>query len=280
MRKIIHRAAAGLAIIFLLGACKKDAVIQPVIQPPVIIDFNAKTETDPPLLKATILSINANVGGFYSALPVNYGKTTKSYPLLISVHGGGQYGNGALDLPLLLNDGIPQLLDEKIFPPSFSNKGINYSFIVIAPQLKQFPVAQDIKDVIDYAKKNYRVDSGRIYLFGLSNGGAASCLTAATFASDIAAIVPVSGEFNYEPVCNSLATNKVAIWAFHNDNDPVDNMQNATGFIALINSFNPAIAPKLTVFQSNTHDAWTKAIAPGYKENNMNIYEWMLQYKK
>jgi predicted peptidase len=279
MRKIIHWFTS-LAIMILSGACKKDAPVQPIIQPPVITDINLIPETAPPALKPVVLSLNANIGGFYSALPVNYSKTIKSYPLIISIHGGGQYGNGALDLPLLLNDGIPQLLDEKIFPSNFTIKGVNYSFIVIAPQLKQFPVAQEIKDVIDYARKNYRVDSSRIYLFGLSNGGSASCLVAATYANEIAAIVPVSGEFNDDTVCNSLAKNKVAVWDFHNNNDPVIDVSSATNFISSINGFSPVIVPKLTIFQSNVHDAWTKAINPKYKENNMNIYEWMLQYSK
>lgn len=278
MRTIVQWVA-GIAVIYFSFSCKKNAD-QQAVQPPVVTDINLVAETSPAILKPTILSLNANVGGFYSSVPNNYSKTTKSYPLIVSIHGGGQYGNGDLDLPLLLNDGIPELLDEGIFPPNFAINGTNYSFIVVAPQLKMFPVAQDIKDVIDYATQHFRIDSTRIYLFGLSNGASASCLTAATFADHIAAIVPASGEFDYDPVCLSLAKNKVAIWAFHNSNDPVDNIQAADNFISSINSFNPVIVPKLTVFQADVHDAWTKAISPGYKENNMNIYEWMLQYSK
>jgi len=279
MRKIIYWFTS-LTIIMFSVACKKNADVQPVIALPPVTDYNIIAETSPPVLTPNILSLNANTGGFYSAVPFNYNKTTKSYPLLITVHGGGQYGNGALDLPLLLNDGIPQLLDEKIFPADFLVGGAHYSFIIMAPQLKQFPVAQDIKDVIDYAKKKYRIDTSRIYLSGLSNGGAASCLVAGTYANEIAALVPVSGEFNYDPVCSSLAKNKVAIWNFHNNNDPVIDISSATGFIAAVNSFSPLIAPRLTIFEANVHDAWTKAISPKYKENNMNIYEWMLQYTK
>lgn len=269
----------GLAVISFSLSCSKKADKQ-AVQPPVVTDINLAAETSPPVLNATILTLNANVNGFYTAVPANYGKTSKSYPLLVSIHGGGQYGDGDLDLPLLLNDGVPELLDEKIFPPNFAINGTNYSFIVIAPQLKQFPVAQDIKDVIDYAQQHFRIDSTRMYIFGLSNGASASCLTAGTFANDIAAIVPVSGEFNYDPVCSSLAKNKVAIWAFHNSNDPVDNIQAANNFISSVNSFHPVIAPRLTVFQADIHDAWTKALSPAYKENNMNIYEWMLQYTR
>lgn len=278
MRKILFWFT--WATILVSTACTKNDSLQIPVQPPVVTDINTTPETLPPVLSANLISLNANTGGFYSAIPANYAKTTKSYPLLVSVHGGGQYGNGALDLPILLNDGIPQLLDEKIFPPNFLVNGKHYSFIILAPQLKAFPIAQDIKDVIDYAKNKYRIDTTRIYLTGLSNGGAASCLTAGTFANEIAAVVPVSGEFNYDPVCSSLAKNKVAIWNFHNNNDPVIDISSATRFIAAVNSFSPVITPKLTIFEATGHDAWTKAINPKYKENNMNIYEWMLQYTR
>lgn len=263
-----------------MAACSKDAAVQPVTVPPVVTDINLKAETAAPVQTAVTLSLNSNVGGFYASVPANYSSTSKSYPLIISIHGGGQYGNGALDLPLLLNDGVPQLIDEKIFPPNITVKGIHYSFIVIAPQLKQFPAATDIKDVIDYAKKTYRIDSSRVYITGLSNGGVATCIAAGTYANKIAAIVPVAGEYPDSAVCSSLARNKVAIWAFHNSNDPVIPTGTAMRFISMVNSFSPPLAPRLTVFQSDKHDAWTRAINPAYKEDNMNIYEWMLQYAK
>ena len=275
----IVRWATALAIISCSYSCKKNND-QQIAKPPVVKDINLVAETSPAVLKGIELPLNANVGGFYISTPANYNKTTKSYPLIVSIHGGGQYGNGNFDLPLLLKDGIPELLDEGIFPPNFVSKEINYSFIVIAPQLAMFPVAQDIKDVIDYTRKNYRIDSTRIYMFGLSNGASASCLTAATYANEIAAIVPAAGEFNYDPVCSSLAKNKVAIWLFHNNNDPIDNVLGVNDFISSINSFNPVIVPKLTIFQADKHDSWTQAVNPDYKENNMNIYEWMLQYTK
>jgi hypothetical protein len=36
----------------------------------------------------------------------------------------------------------------------------------------------------------------------------------------------------------------------------------------------------MTIWPTGKHDAWTKASDPNYKENNMNMYEWMLQYHK
>jgi hypothetical protein len=50
--------------------------------------------------------------------------------------------------------------------------------------------------------------------------------------------------------------------------------------VQYINENNPYIRAKLTMFNANVHDSWTKATDPSYKENGMNIYEWMLCYKK
>ncbi|MBS1567069.1 MAG: hypothetical protein JST39_21990, partial [Bacteroidetes bacterium] len=58
------------------------------------------------------------------------------------------------------------------------------------------------------------------------------------------------------------------------------NISVSDNFIAWINAANPKVAPKRTIFTSNLHDAWTKAQDPNYKENGMNVYEWMLQYAK
>ena len=148
MRKIVHWVSC-LAVISFSYSCKKN-LDQQTAQPPAPTDINLVAETSPPVLKPTTLQLNANIGGFYTALPANYPKTSKSYPLLLSIHGGGQYGNGQLDLPVLLNDGLPQLLDEKVFPANIVSNNTNYSFIIVAPQLKQFPTAQEIKDMIDY----------------------------------------------------------------------------------------------------------------------------------
>jgi hypothetical protein len=54
--------------------------------------------------------------------------------------------------------------------------------------------------------------------------------------------------------------------------------------LAAINSLDPVVVPRLTIFDQSTalmkHDAWTRATDPSYRENGMNIYEWMLQFKR
>jgi predicted peptidase len=200
--------------------------------------------------------------------------------LLIFIPGGGQYGNGASDLPLLLNDGVAKLINNKSFPAAFSVDGQVFSFIVLTPQLKSLPSVADIQAFLVYAKSKYRVDASRIYVGGLSVGGQVSGDLAAAHPDEIAAILPISGESQEQASATAIANNKIPVWDFHNSGDPTVNIAVSDKFIAWINAANPAIPPKRTVFQSNQHDAWTKALDPTYKEFGMNVYEWLLQYSK
>src|SRR5689334_16181784 len=91
-------------------------------------------ETAPPVLVPITMSIHEKIGGFYLAHPVHYNETAKRYPLLVFIHGGGQFGTGGADLKNVLKEGIPKLLNEKKFPPAFEVNGRQYSFIIVMPQ--------------------------------------------------------------------------------------------------------------------------------------------------
>ena len=235
------------------------------------------------VLKPVTFPVNSAIGGYYVAQPSNYDQTTERYPLLIFIPGAGQFGNGSIDLPLLLKDGPTQLVDEKRFPGVFKVNNKTYSFIVFTPQPKHYPSINDIADCIEYAKKTFRVDTSRIYLSGLSIGGVETTNLAAAIPTKLAAIVPMGGVFlDYASTnkCAAIAASSLPVWAFHSENDPLINISGARGFIAKLNSFSPSVPGRLTVWPNGGHDAWTRAVEPNYKENGMNIYEWMLQYNR
>ena len=262
-----------------LQGCKKDKDEQATPSTEFI-------ETDPPVFRPVIQKVHELIGGFYQALPARYNESDKRYPLLLFIHGGGQFGNGSYDLPLLLNEGIPQLLDEKKFPADFLVNGAHYSFIVLAPQFTRVPDNNVIASFLDHAMKTYRIDSNRIYVCGFSLGSRMTFDFSAGFAGKLAAIVPISGAPNYDlnAKSNSIAASGLPVWAFHNSRDALFSAQETKNFIDLINSFHPLNTARLTLFPDSTgllgHDAWSKATHPDYKENHLNIYEWMLQYKK
>lgn len=268
--------AATLSV-FLFG-CKKNDV------PKASASNNDIVETVPQTQTGFTLFINPYIGGYMESLPQHYSVTTKNYPLLIFLPGGGQVGDGWKDLPLLLNDGVAKLIDKKTFPPNFSVGGSNYSFIVLTPQLRAFPPDSMVQSFIDYAVKLYRVDRTRIYVAGLSMGGVLSSEMAGHYSTEIAAALSISGEsFNEsdrDTNARNIAKNGLALWAIHNSNDPAFPASAAQSFINLINQYNPVVKPKITIFQADGHDAWSKSLDPMYKENNKNVYEWMLQYHR
>lgn len=226
--------------------------------------------------------INDASNGYIIGLPSKYDSTSKNYPLLITLHGGGTFGDGSSQLNLVLIDGVARLLAEKKFPASFDVNDQNFSFIIMAPQFTRFPSPAEIKTLITFAKKNYRVDSRRVYLTGLSMGSVLSWETGVESLSEVAAIVPISGVPNYpdDNGARKTAQSGLPVWSFQNEDDPVVSSTKVKEFIKKVNMFNPVLAPKFTLFPSGGHNAWEKATNPFYKEENMNIYEWMLQYKK
>ncbi|MBW7890223.1 MAG: hypothetical protein H3C48_04190, partial [Chitinophagaceae bacterium] len=42
----------------------------------------------------------------------------------------------------------------------------------------------------------------------------------------------------------------------------------------------PSVKAKLTVFNANGHDAWSKTYDPNFREDGLNVYEWMLSHKR
>ncbi len=267
-----------LALLVLgLVSCKKNADA-PLAPPP-----NDVVETTPPYQRPITLDINPYIGGFYEALPTHYAVTTKKYPLLIFLHGGGQVGDGDKDLPLVLNDGVAKVINALKFPPNFNINGANYSFIVLSPQFRGYPPDSMVFSFVDYALKHYRVDSARIFMSGLSMGGVLTTEMGGLYTHLFAAVAPIAGEsFGDDRSTNAsnIARGGLPLWDFHNSNDPTINSSVATDFISLINSFSPVVAPRLTLFNEYGHDAWTQALDPLYKENGLNVYEWMLQYKR
>jgi len=232
-------------------------------------------------LKGNSVDINKNCGGFYEALPPSYASSTAAYPLLVFLHGGGELGNGASDLPLVLRNGVPRLLSQQKFPLSVEAGGKEYSFIVIAPQFKEWPGPEDVHAVVKYALAHYRVDSSRVYLAGLSMGGGVTWEYASRYGSSLAAIVPICGaSWPDSAIAHKIALTNVPAWAFHNQDDSVVPVASTTKYVSLINFYKPDPLVRMTIWPSGQHDAWTKASDPAYKEEGKNIYEWMLGFAR
>jgi predicted peptidase len=243
--------------------------------------YNNKVETKPAVQKGVTYNVSTNIAGFQQALPYYYDSTTKKYPLIIFCHGVGEQGNGSSDLGKVANNGVPGLIKNKKFPPNFVVNSQNFSFVVLSPQFKVWPNANDLNALVTYAIKKYRIDSTRIYVTGLSMGGGETWDFAGVYASRIAAIVPMCGaSVPDDKKSKVMATANLPVWAFHNLDDYTVPADWSKSYVAKINSNNPVIKAKLTTFPTGGHNVWSKASDPKYKEGGKNIYEWMLQYTR
>lgn len=231
-------------------------------------------------------SMASNTNGFYEYLPQGYHTGNAQYPLIISIHGNGQRGNGdTVQLPWVLTEGLPELIDQGGFPASFTVNGQIFRFIVLSPHFKEWPTPAQVEQVINYAISHYRVNKSRIYLTGISMGGGVTLDYAGDHnfnAHRLAAIVPLAP--SSKPIGNRgrvIAGANLPVWITHNDGDRIVKVAKTHEYIDSINRApGPSPMAKKTIFTSVSHDAWTKTYNPTFKENGLNVFEWMLQYHR
>lgn len=292
---LVKRFISALTLLFLLSCEKeREGVITPFPgpNPP-----SQSVPVSPSTLTPKIVSISTHCRGFYEYLPEGYStdSTITKYPLMIFFHGGSETGGDSSSLSKLLINGPLRLAKNGSLPKSFTVNGRVHKFIIIAPQYTSsgdtYPNEIDV--LIEYAKKNYKVDASRIYLTGLSFGGGLCWSYVGdnvNYASKIAAIVPTAAyiheereEFKVDATnAQNISSANLPIWSTHNGGDRTCPLSWVTNAYAIINKADPLPnpLPKLTVFNSDTHGGWAQTYNPSFKENGMNIYEWMLQYHR
>lgn len=276
MVKILRILSLTLLTMYIWG-CKQDKL------------YGDVPETQSPVLTPHSDSINENVPGYYSALPVRYhlSNEQKRFPVIICIQGAGGFGNGTVEELFRVLAGVMDVVQKpNTFPPSFMVHGDVFSFILLAPQFIQYPSNAEIKGFIEFAKSSYKIDTSRIYLVGLSIGGRMACDYAAQYPYDLAAVVAMGGcaDDNLDVKCKSISDAQLPVWSFHNKDDEAWPVSSQINFINTIQKFSPIIAPRMTIFENGegekNHNSWRKATDPEYKEDGLNIYEWMLSFKR
>ena len=133
-----------------------------------------------------------------------------------------------------------------------------------------------VDEILEKVKTLYRVDPNRIYITGLSMGGAGAWTYTLHYPQKLAASIPIAGWPDGTDPC-TIATNNVAVWAFQGEYDGGASIQ---GLVDNINTCNPAPNPpaRATIYAGVGHDAWTETYdntGPGIAPDN--IYSWLLR---
>lgn len=239
--------------------------------------------------KPITATITPNLWGYYEYLPQGYNTSVKKYPLLVFFHGKGERGNGnAEDLQRLLLYGPPKLINEGLFPRTFTVDGQQFSFIVISPQLRnrEIPVDSDYNALMTYIKSHYRIDESRIYLTGLSLGAGRILHAAGSSlanAKAVAALTSASTDWSGDVAsAKNIAAANLPIWLFGNTLDYQIPYANTFWWYQYLSNYKPAMTypPLIDSFVIRSHDSWTKMYDPNYRSRGVNIYEWMLKHKR
>jgi len=240
------------------------------------------------------------IGGFYTSLPASYNSSgSKTYPLLIFVHGIGEEGDGsAAALPAVLRNGPPMQINQEVnygkdanFPDPVVVNGKSFEFIVVSPQFNQWPTwageVQAMNDMINYCIANYRVDASKIYMTGLSMGGGITWDCAGSTSNNrLAGVVVVAGASSPSAgAVSQIIKEHLPVWATHNLNDPTVPESATVAWVNQINSGGANPQALETIFNATGHGGWIPTYgAPGTpgitNSAGQNVYQWMLQYKR
>ena len=189
-------------------------------------------------------------------LPQGY-EASKAWPAIVFLHGSGERGT---DLSFVERNGPPRYVLEHGLP-----------FVVIAPQLPEGATwsADAISALLDRALADYRIDTTRVYLTGLSMGAYGAYELAIAEPSRFAALLTVSGAGNPVEVCR---LRELPVWIVHGAKDDVIPISWGREMARRLENCKGDV--RLTIDPDSGHDAWTKVY------EDPATYEWFLAHRR
>jgi len=193
-------------------------------------------------------------------LPNEYLTSNEDFPLIIYLGGGSQSGS---DLNRLKTYGIPFYIEQ----------GHKYDFIIASPQCpeKTYWTTENWFDSL-YSDliSTYRIDTTRIYVTGISNGGFGTWQVAMDYPDRFAAIAPLCGGVNDSDTAKISNLKHLPIWTFHGTADDMIPIDETERVIKKLEAYGRI---KFTRLQNEGH-----GIQYLYKDNT--IFDWFLQHRK
>lgn len=216
-------------------------------------------------------------------LPVGYTAGAK-YPLLVFLHGKGEGGTNPATIYNSSSAGGPAyFISQGAWPSSLP-------LLVVSPQFPSTTTGTSpaqLETILQYLVKTYAVDITKIYLTGISEGGAAVTNyithTGVVPSFKIAAAVIMSAAIGQpsQTQINQITADKVNVWGFGSMSD-IFGIQTKILVSGAFSGNGGTLVGLGTLgrFTSYTggHCCWNPFYAPTYVENGVNIYQWMMQF--
>jgi predicted peptidase len=181
-----------------------------------------------------------------------------SPPVLIFLHGKSLSGT---DLNRVKRYGVISEIE----------KGRKIPAIVVAPQTNNGWDPDKVKSVLDFVKKNFTVDTNRVYVCGMSMGGYGTLNFAGKYPELVAAAVALCGGGNVKDGCN-LAT--VPLWIQHGALDNAVPIGESEKIVRAIKNCNGGENLIYTRIPSADHGDLERMFRTD------ELYEWLFQFSK
>lgn len=203
-------------------------------------------------------------GQYLLFLPEDYYQDKKEWPLMLFLHGGGERGD---DLELVKKHGPPKIVENKK----------DFPFIVVSPQCPLYErwTAEYLSALIDEVVSLYRVDEDRIYVTGLSMGGAGTWTIATATPERFAAIAPICPARSLPDKAQEIKD--LPIWVFHGTKDNRVPIERTIEMVDALKKCGSNV--RFTVYKEtrdplHPHDSWTETY------DNPKLYEWLLSHER
>lgn len=196
---------------------------------------------------------------YWLYLPNEYDtKANAKWPLVLFLHGSGERGD---DIEKVKIHG----------PPKLAAEGKEFPFVLVSPQCPANSRwnAAELDKLVDELAGNFRVDRTRLYVTGLSMGGAGTWSLISSQPEKYAAAMPLCGRGDLETAAQ-LA--KTPTWVLVGEQDAEGTVKNCREMAAALKKSGGDV--KLTVYPDLKHDCWTVTY------NNPEVYEWLLAHKR
>lgn len=214
---------------------------------------------------------------FRLLVPWNYDKT-KSYPLVLMLHGIGERGTDNIaelhnDVSVLASDEnrakhpcfviAPQCPPNDMWAPIINNEG------KLSVLNKMTQPSTNVIAVLQEMRKEFNIDPNRIYITGLSMGGFGTWDILAHYPNLFAAAVPICG--GGTPAKAKLFAH-MPIWIWYGQ---IDNVVQPQLNIDMYDALKAAGGdPKITEVPNVGHDSWWTA----YEDADM--WDWLFSQEK
>lgn len=185
-------------------------------------------------------------------------KSDKQWPMLVFLHGSGERGN---DLEKVKMHGPPKLISQ----------GKTMPFVVLSPQCPSNTDwdTETLYTLIKQVASRYRVDEKKVYLTGLSMGGAATWDLAMAYPDYFAAIAPVCGPVNRNYPAKATELKDLPVMAFHGAMDDVVPVWGAAAMIKRLQDIGNSAT--IVIYPDANHDSWTAT----YEDTE--LYKWFME---